>query len=136
MEIVPYTTSGNVKEMCKFHEHQKYGISVHLLGISEYLKCSFSSCIHHISSIYDDMDSSLLDVFADMIGETSKKKPTSPRSFAKDVVKCLAIVTPTSGRVDAAKSLSSSTNIHFHSPHNGLYPGSCSHGLPHPLHLW
>ena len=24
MEIVPYTTSGNVKEMCKFHEHRKY----------------------------------------------------------------------------------------------------------------
>ena len=24
MEIVPYTTSGNVKEMCKFHEHWKY----------------------------------------------------------------------------------------------------------------
>ena len=23
MEIVPYTTSGNVKEMYKFHEHQK-----------------------------------------------------------------------------------------------------------------
>ena len=23
MEIVPYTTSGNVKEMCKFHEHRK-----------------------------------------------------------------------------------------------------------------
>ena len=23
MEIVPYTTSGNVKEMCKFHEHWK-----------------------------------------------------------------------------------------------------------------
>ena len=23
MEIVPYTTSGNVKEMCRFHEHRK-----------------------------------------------------------------------------------------------------------------
>ena len=48
MEIVPYTTSGNVKEMHKFHEHQKcteHGISVHLLWISEYLKCSFSSCV-------------------------------------------------------------------------------------------
>ena len=42
MGMVPYTTSGNVKEMCKFHEHWKCtGISVHLLGISEYLKCSF-----------------------------------------------------------------------------------------------
>ena len=55
------------------------------------------------------MDSSLLDASADMIGETPKKKPTSPRSFAKDVVKCLAIVTPTSGRVDATESLSSNT---------------------------
>ena len=45
MEIVLYTTSGNVMEMCKFHEHWKYGISVHLLGISEYLKYSFSSCV-------------------------------------------------------------------------------------------
>ena len=52
------------------------------------------------------MDSSLLDVSADMISETPKKKPTSPWSFAKDVVKCLAIVTP---RVDAAESLSSNT---------------------------
>ena len=43
MEIVPYTTSGNVKEMYKFHEHLKC-TEIHLLGISEYLKCSFSSC--------------------------------------------------------------------------------------------
>ena len=54
------------------------------------------------------MDSSLLDVSADIIGETPKKKPMSPKSFAKDVVECLAIVTP-SGRVDAAKFLSSNT---------------------------
>ena len=53
------------------------------------------------------MDSSLLDVSADIIGETPNKKPMSPRSFAKDVVERLAIVTP-SGRVDAAESLSSS----------------------------
>ena len=52
------------------------------------------------------MDSSLLDVSADIIGETPNKKPMSPRSFAKDVVERLAIVTP-SGRVDAAESLSS-----------------------------
>ena len=52
---------------------------------------------------------SLLDVSADIIGETPKKKPTSPRSFAKDVVKCLGIVTPNSGRVDATESLSSNT---------------------------
>ena len=51
------------------------------------------------------MDSSLLDVSADMIGETPKKKPTSQWSFAKDVVKRLAIVTPTSGRVNATESL-------------------------------
>ena len=44
------------------------------------------------------------------MGETPKKKPTSPWSFAKDVVKHLSIVTPNSGRVDAAKSLSSNTD--------------------------
>ena len=44
-----------------------------------------------------------------MISETPKKKPTSPQSFAKDVVKRLAIVTPSSGRVDAAEPLSSKT---------------------------
>ena len=65
----------------------------------------------NMTSINDDMDSSLLDVSADIISETPKKKPTSPWSFAKDVVKCLAIVTPTSGRVDAAKSLSSNTVV-------------------------
>ena len=54
------------------------------------------------------MDSSLLDVSADIIGETPKKKPMSPKSFAKDVVERLAIVTP-SGSVDAAKFLSSNT---------------------------
>ena len=54
------------------------------------------------------MDSSLLDVSADIIGETPKKKPMSPKSFAKDVVERLAIVTP-SGRVDAAEFLSSNT---------------------------
>ena len=54
------------------------------------------------------MDSSLLDVSADIIGETPKKKPMSPESFAKDVVERLAIVTP-SGRVDAAEFLSSNT---------------------------
>ena len=47
------------------------------------------------------MDSSLLDVSVDMIGETPKKKPTSQRSFAKDVVKCLAIVTPTVPQVES-----------------------------------
>ena len=52
------------------------------------------------------MDSSLLDVSAEIIGETPKKKPMSPKSFAKDVVERLAIVTP-SGRVDAAEFLSS-----------------------------
>ena len=52
------------------------------------------------------MDSSLLDVSADIVDETPKKKPMSPKSFAKDVVERLAIVTP-SGRVDAAESLSS-----------------------------
>ena len=51
------------------------------------------------------MDNSLLDVSADFISETPKKKPMSPKSFAKDVVERLAIVTP-SGRVDAAEFLS------------------------------
>ena len=51
------------------------------------------------------MDSSLLDVSAEIIGETPKKKPMSPKSFATDVVERLAIVTP-SGRVDAAEFLS------------------------------
>ena len=54
---------------------------------------------------------------ADIISETPKKKPMSPKSFAKDVVECLAIVTP-SGRVDAAKLLSSKTEscnaVHCH----------------------
>ncbi|XP_065894343.1 uncharacterized protein [Dysidea avara] len=71
--------------------------------------CGHQSCHSCIdgkySSINDDMDSSLLDVSADMIGETPKKKPTSPRSFAKDVVKRFAIATPTSGRVNATESL-------------------------------
>ena len=52
------------------------------------------------------MDSSLLDKSADIIGEIPKKKPIPPKSFAKDVVERLAIVTP-SGRVNAAKFLSS-----------------------------
>ena len=56
----------------------------------------------------EDMDSSLLDVSADIIGETPKKKPMSLKSFAKDIVERLVIVTP-SGRVDAAESLSSNT---------------------------
>ena len=54
------------------------------------------------------MDGSLLDMSADIIGETPKKKPMSPKSFAKDVVERLTIVTP-SGSVDAAKFLSSNT---------------------------
>ena len=62
--------------------------------------------LFNTTSINDDMDSSLLDVSADIIGETPKKKPTSSRSFSKNVVKCPAIVTP---RVDAAESLSSTT---------------------------
>ena len=51
------------------------------------------------------MDSSLLDMSAEIIGETPRKKPMSPKSFATDVVERLAIVTP-SGRVDAAEFLS------------------------------
>ena len=58
------------------------------------------------------MDSSLLDVSADFIGETPKKKPMSPKSFAKDVVERLAIVTP-SGRVDAAEFLSSNAKYMY-----------------------
>ena len=58
------------------------------------------------------MDSSLLDVSADIIGETPKKKAMSPKSFSKDVVERLAIVTP-SGRVGAAESLSSNTGGHL-----------------------
>ena len=58
------------------------------------------------------MDGSLLDMSADIIGETPRKKPMSPKSFAKDVVEHLAIVTP-SGRVDAAEFLSSNTSIKF-----------------------
>ena len=58
------------------------------------------------------MDSSLLDVSANIIGETPKKKPMFPKSFAKDVVERLAIVTP-SGRVDAAEFLSSNTYKNF-----------------------
>ncbi|XP_065913620.1 uncharacterized protein [Dysidea avara] len=61
-----------------------------------------------MTSTIEDMDSSLLDVSADFISETPKKKPMSPKSFAKDVVERLAIVTP-SGRVDAAEFLSSNT---------------------------
>ena len=57
------------------------------------------------------MDSSLLDVSTDIIGETPKKKPMSPKSFAKDIVERLAIVTP-SGRVDAAEFLSSNTKCY------------------------
>ena len=53
------------------------------------------------------MDSGLLNVSADVITETPKKKPTSPWSFAKDVVKRLAIVTPTSSRVTVAEPLKS-----------------------------
>ena len=41
MEIAPIL----LQEMCKFHVHQKYGNAVQLLGISEYLKCNFSSCV-------------------------------------------------------------------------------------------
>ena len=51
------------------------------------------------------MDGSLLDM---SIGETPKKKPMSSKSFAKDVVEHLAIVTP-SDRVDSAEFLSSNT---------------------------
>ena len=50
-----------------------------------------------------DFDTSLLDVAADIIGETLTEKPTSPWSFAEDVG---YIVRPTSGRVDAAEPLS------------------------------
>ena len=60
------------------------------------------------------MGSSLLDVSVDIINETLKKKPMSPRSFAKDVVEHLAIVTPNSGRVDAAESLSSNIILYRH----------------------
>ena len=70
------------------------------------------------------MDSSLLYVSADIIGETTKKKPLSPKSFAKDVVEQLAIVTP-SGRVDAAELLSSITidNVHKLCKKNMMYSG-------------
>ena len=44
MEIVPYTTSGNV--------NTGNVISVHLLGISEYLKCSFSSCVSDTELVF------------------------------------------------------------------------------------
>ena len=51
--------------------------------------------------INEDMDS-LLDVLADLISETPKKKPTTPpQSSAEDVIKRLKVVTP-SGRVDTA----------------------------------
>jgi len=60
----------------------------------------FSFSLYCISSINEDLDSSLLDVSTDIIDETPRRKPSSPKSFAEDVVKCLAIATP--GRVDAA----------------------------------
>ena len=47
MEIAPYTTSGKSWKCANFMytgNVQKYGISVHLLEIYEYLRCSFSSC--------------------------------------------------------------------------------------------
>ena len=49
-----------------------------------------------------------------IIGETPKKKPMSPKSFAKDVVERLAIVTP-SGRADATDFLSSNTRVTYES---------------------
>ena len=58
------------------------------------------------------MDNSLLDVSVDIIGETPKKKPMPPKSFAKAVVERLAIVTP-SGRVNAAESLSSNIGDYY-----------------------
>ena len=58
--------------------------------------------MHCISSINEDLDSSLLNGSTDIIDETPKKKLSSPKSFAEDNVKHLAIVTP--GRVDATGS--------------------------------
>jgi len=43
-----------------------------------------------------------MDVSADIIDETHKKKTSSPRSFAEDVAIHLTVVTP-SDRVDAAR---------------------------------
>ena len=90
-----------------------FSLTNHLLTHTIALKLNillftFFFSLHHISSTIEDMDSSLLDVSADFISETPKKKPMSPKSFAKDVVERLAIVTP-SGRVDAAEFLSSNT---------------------------
>jgi len=52
-----------------------------------------------------DVDASILDVSAELIGKTpvrSKPTPLSPRSVSQDVIKRLGIVTVKEGRVDAA----------------------------------
>ena len=49
MEIVPYTTTGNVKEMCKFHEHRK--CTEYLLEISKYLNVVFLPVLSSYSTI-------------------------------------------------------------------------------------
>ena len=47
----------------------------------------------------------------EIISETPvKRKPTSPKSFAEDVVKRLAIITP-SGRADATNQSFSETTV-------------------------
>jgi len=59
-----------------------------------------------------EIDTSILDVSAKLIGETSvKSKPTplSPRSTSQNVIKCLGIVTVKEGQVDAATSNSLNT---------------------------
>ena len=55
----------------------------------------FSPLISQVAS-YMDVDTSILDVSAELISEApvkSKPTPLSPRSVSQDVIKCLGIVT-------------------------------------------
>jgi len=64
---------------------------------------------HHISSTDED---SLLDVSAEIIEETPVKiKLHLPRSNAEDVIGRLSIITPESGRADAANPSFSNTKL-------------------------
>jgi len=75
---------------------------------------------HRVSSTDED---NLLDVSVEIIEETLvKKKPDSPRSYAEDVVRCLGIITPELGRVDAANQSFLNTIMHcFYYTTQGMF---------------
>ena len=84
------------------HHLLKHNNNYHLLLYK--LTVLYKLFFHYLSSINKDMNS-LLDMSADLISETPKKKPTtSPQS---SIIKRLEIVTP--GRVDAADPSCSNT---------------------------